>query len=291
MTESPAEPARSAAAPSDRRGVPFPQSLRATGVTIAIVDSGVDSSHPWLAQAALTHAQVARRGELWAVGPSEGADASGHGTACAGIIHRMVPGAAIISVRALDAEGRGSRDALITALRYCVRERFSVVNMSLGIDIPRSAPLRPNDYKSIVELYEIADAAYTAGVVLVASGPNASSFRTYPGRFKSLIGVGRGAFEDPEALASELTPDYEILAPGTEVLAPALGGGERRWTGTSFACPHVAAHVARIRAARPNLTIEGIKAAIHELAAAYRAAAGDPRPASAAEPEGSNAPA
>ena len=291
VTEPTAEAPRSGAASSDRGEARVPHSLSGNGVTLAIVDSGVDGSHPWLAHAALTHVQVERRGELWAVAPSQGGDASGHGTACAGIIHRMVPRAAIISVRALDAEGRGSRDALITALRYCVRERFSVVNMSLGIDIPRSAPLRPNDYKSIVELYEIADAAYTAGVVLVASGPNASSFRTYPGRFKSLIGVGRGAFEDNEALASDLTPDYEILAPGTDVLAPALGGGERRWTGTSFACPHVAAHVARIRAARPNLTIEGIKAAIHELAFAYRATFGPPSLRAGAEAEGSNAPA
>ena len=42
------------------------------------------------------------------------------------------------------------RDGLVAALRYAVRERFHVVNLSLGIDIPRSAPLRPADYKSIV---------------------------------------------------------------------------------------------------------------------------------------------
>ncbi len=48
----------------------------------------------------------------------------------------------------------------------------------------------------------------------MAAGPNAAAFRTYPGRFKSLIGVGRGAFEDPEALRSELTLDHEIVAPG-----------------------------------------------------------------------------
>src|SRR5262249_8776310 len=131
---------------------------------------------------------------------------------------------------------------------------------------PRAAPLRPTDYKSIVDLYEVADAAYTAGVVLIAAGPNIASFRTYPGKFKSLIGVGRGFFPDADGLKSELTDDYEILAPGNDVLAPALGGGERRWTGTSFACPHVAAHVARIRAARPNLSIEAVKAALHELA-------------------------
>jgi subtilisin family serine protease len=241
-------------------------SLRATGVRIALVDSGVEASHPWLASAAIQQVQVERRGEGHVIVPSEPVDRSGHGTACAGIIHRMVPGAEITSVCALSAEGRCSRESLIAALRFCVRERFSVVNLSLGIDVPRSAPLRPNDYKSILDLYEVADAAYTAHVVLVASGPNIASFRTYPGRFKSLIGVGRGTSSDPEYLRSELTPDYELVAPGTDVLAPAMGGGERRWTGTSFASPHITAHVARLRGARPDLTIEAIKTALHEIA-------------------------
>jgi subtilisin family serine protease len=255
-----------------------PMDREAKGVRVAIIDSGVDASHPWLANASLKHVVVERQGEVFSIVPSDPIDRSGHGTACAGIIHRMAPGAELTSVCALGADGRCARDGLIAALRYCVRERFSVVNLSLGIDIPRGAPLRPTDYKSLVELYEIADAAYTAQVVLVASGPNASGFRTYPGRFKSLIGVGRGSFEDAEAMRSHITIDYEIIAPGNDVLAPALGGGERRWTGTSFACPHVTAHVARIRAARPDLTIESVKAALHELSlASARSASSPPR--------------
>jgi subtilisin family serine protease len=238
----------------------------ARGATVAIIDSGVDDAHPWLATARVRHLQVARRGELWAVEPAEALDVSGHGTACAGIVHRLAPEAAIVSLRALGPDGRGSRDALIAALRHAVRERYPVVNVSLGIDVPRGAALRPADHRSIVELYEVADAAYTAGVVLIAAGPNLASLRTYPGKFKSLIGVGRGAFADPEALRTHLTEDHEILAPGDEIMAPALGGGERRFTGTSFACPHVTAHVARLRAARPDLGVEAIKAALHRLA-------------------------
>ncbi|MGK3987453.1 S8 family serine peptidase [Sorangium sp. So ce136] len=259
------------------------------GVRVALIDSGVDASHPALRAAALRHVALARRGGAHEVAPCAPADVSGHGTACAGIVHRMAPGAEITSVRALGDDGRCSRDGLIAALQFCVRERFSVVNLSLGIDIPKGAPLRPGDHRSLVELYEVADAAYTAQVVLVAAGPNAAAFRTYPGRFKSLIGVGRGPFQDPEALRSELTLDHEILAPGDEVLAPAPGGGEQRWTGTSFAAPHVTAHVARIRAARPELSIEAVKAALHELArGAGRRAEGS---AAAEEPEERRAPA
>jgi subtilisin family serine protease len=242
------------------------------GVRVAIVDSGVDPLHPWLEGATVSHFGVEKQGDIFLIKPSEPGDQSGHGTACAGIIHRMAPAAELVSVRAFGQDGRCSRDGLLSALRYCVRERFSVVNLSLGIDFPRGAPLRPNDYKSIVELYEVADAAHTAQVVLVASGPNAASYRTYPGKFKSLIGVGRGSFTDPEGLRTEVTPDYEILAPGNDVLGPALPSGERHWTGTSFAAPHVTAHVARLRAARPSLSVDAVKTALHVLAAAWEKA-------------------
>jgi len=239
------------------------------GVRVALVDSGVEPSHPWLANLELNHVRVERdgAGKGYHAVPDGGGDQSGHGTACAGIISRMAPGARLTSVRALGPDGRCSRDALIAALRYCIRERYRVVNLSLGIDIPRRSPLKPTDHRPILALYELADAAYTAAVLLVASGPNAAAFRTYPGRLKSLIGVGRGTFDDLEQLRTARTADYEILAPGTDVVAPALGGGERRWSGTSFACPFVAAHAARIIAARPEMSVDAVKVALHALAA------------------------
>lgn len=236
-------------------------------VRVALVDSGVESSHPWLKDARIRSVRVEKQGESFAVRPAEPVDLSGHGTACAGIIHKLAPFVDLTSVCVLSPEGRCSREGLLWAIRWCVHEKFDVVNLSLGIDVPKGAPLRPTDYKSIVELYEIADLAYTAGVVLVAAGPNASAFRTYPGRFKSLIGVGRATSDDPEYLRTEITVDWEILAPGNDVVAPALGGGERKWTGTSFAAPHVAAHVARLRKTRRDATIQEIKAALHSLAA------------------------
>lgn len=236
------------------------------GVRIAVIDSGVDDEHPWFAEAEIRHLRMHKTTTGFSVVPYEGGDKSGHGTACAGIIHRMVPAASIFSLQALGPDGRCSRNALISALRHCIKERFSVVNLSLGIDVPRKAPLKATDHRPILSLYELADAAYTLGVVLVASGPNVAHFRTYPGRFKSLIGVGRGKFDDLEHLESERTQDYEILAPGTDVSAPALDGGERKWTGTSFATPFVSAHIARILAARPELPVEGVKAALHAVA-------------------------
>ncbi len=249
-------------------GFPFALKRDGAGVRIALVDSGVDRTHPWLAGAHLEHVRVDRLGDTYRVVPNElGGDASGHVTACAGIVHRMVPAATIVDVRALGEDGRCSKNALLTAVRYCVAQRFDVVNMSLGIDVPRRQPLRPAETMPLLSLYELADAAVTQGVVLVAAGPNIPEVRTYPGKFKSLIGVGRGTFNEREMLRSERCEDHELLAPGTDVLAPALGGGERRWTGTSFATPFVAAHVARLLAASPRLPLESVKAALHSIAA------------------------
>ncbi len=260
------------ASPGDEPSPPTTVCADGAGVRVAVVDSGVDPSHPWFVDADLCHRRLDKGGKGYRVVPDDGGDQSGHGTACAGIVHRMVPAATIVSLRALGPDGRCSRGALITALQYCVKERFGVVNLSLGIDIPRNMPLKVADHRPILSLYELADLASTLGVILVASGPNVAQFRTYPGRFKAIIGVGRGSFDEPTTLRTARTQDHELLAPGTDVVAPALGGGERRWTGTSFACPFVSGHVARVLAARPGLPIESVKASLHAIAAQQLAA-------------------
>jgi len=242
-----------------------------TGVRVAIVDSGVDASHPAFKNATIRAFAVQPKGPGLTVEPSDYGDASGHGTACAGIVHRLAPFAEIISVRALGPDGRGSRDALVMALRFCIKERFSIVNLSLGIDLPKATPVRPTDTKSILDLYELCDEAFVNGVILVAAGPNVATLRTYPGKSKSLIGVGRGAFDNPERLESSLTIEHEIVAAGVEIVAPAAGGGERKWTGTSFACPHVAGHAARIVERTGNGDPLIVRAELHAAARRFQA--------------------
>ena len=116
-----------------------PLDLSARGTTIAIIDSGVEGTHPWLANASIRHLQVERRGDAFVVVPAEAGDLSGHGTACAGIIHRMVPAAEIISIRALSPEGRCSRDGLIAALRHAV----SAFAARPGEEVVLSIPCTP----------------------------------------------------------------------------------------------------------------------------------------------------
>lgn len=233
---------------------------------VAIIDSGIDLTHPAFLGREITELVVEPKGATYSIAKKPLGDASGHGTACAGIILRLAPFASIASIRALGADGRGSREALAAALRFAIKERFDVVNLSLGIDFPRGQPLKPTDYRSVIELYEIADDAYAGRVMLVAAGPNVTSLRTYPGRAKSLIGVGRGSFADPETLELSISADHDVLAPGVDVLAPALGGTERRYSGTSFACPHVSAHLARIIARHPAANATEVRTKLYALA-------------------------
>jgi subtilisin family serine protease len=238
-----------------------------SGVRVAIVDSGVDASHPAFAGATITSFAVTQKpGGLLTVEAAPPSDPSGHGTACAGIVLRLAPAVEIVSVRALGPDGRGSRDALIAALRFCVREGIPVVNLSLGVDMPKGQPLRPTDVKSILDLYEVADEAFARGVTLVAAGPNAASLRTYPGKAKSLIGVGRGVFAEPERIELDITAEYDLVAAGTDVPAPALGGGERKFTGSSFACPHVAGHAARWVALTGKSDVLAVRAGLYAIA-------------------------
>lgn len=240
-------------------------------VRVAIVDSGVETTHAAFQGTAIATYNVEPKGPGLTVVPGPSGDGSGHGTACAGIVHKVAPGAELISVRALGPDGRGSREALVAALRFCVREGIQVVNLSLGIDMPKTAPVRPTDARSILDLYEVADEAFCQGVVFVAAGPNAATLRTYPGKAKSLIGVGRGAWGDPERIELSITPEYEIIAAGVDVVAPAIGGGDRKWTGTSFACPHVAAHVARIVERLGTTSVLTIRAELHAHARRHAA--------------------
>ena len=80
----------------------------------------------------------------------DGGDVCGHGTACAGIIRSLAPGADLHSVRVLGAANTGSGSALLAGLRYAIEQRFDVINMSLSTTKKQFAAV----------LHELADEAY-----------------------------------------------------------------------------------------------------------------------------------
>lgn len=213
------------------------------GVKVAVLDTGVEVSHPALEGAVKASYEVARQGGRLVCRETEGEDLVGHGTACAGIIHQHAPEAELYSVRVIGRNAAGTGEQFIHGLAWAIEQGMDVVNLSLGTTQRRFQ----------AALHELSDKAYFAGSILVAAANNYSQ-PSFPAIFASLIAVDNQSMPDPLGFKYHLGRPIELEAHGIYVKAPSLNGQYQLWTGTSFACPHVTAAVARLREQLPNLT-------------------------------------
>ncbi|AXI81511.1 S8 family peptidase [Peterkaempfera bronchialis] len=228
------------------------------GVRVCVVDSGVERDHPLVGPVQGSYAVVQGDDGLTVEETSTG-DTCGHGTACAGIIRRTAPDCELYSVRVLGERFAGTGDALLTGLRWAVRQRFDVVNMSLSTTRPHFAEA----------LRVLADDAYFGRTAIVASAHN-TQVESYPWRFSSVISVGSHQEDDPDLYLYNPRPPVEFFAPGQNVTVPWLGGATIRTTGNSFATPYVAGLCARILAKHPAMTTFQLKNALYLSAANVR---------------------
>ena len=228
------------------------------GVRIAILDSGVDTTHPKLAGMNLADdvAIVSEGGRVRVKEESDG-DVFGHGTAVAGILHNSAPRATLGSFRVL-GHFKESRAAVIReGVRQAARRGYHIVQCSFG------APARPRDaaiYKGWI------DALYLRRIHIVAAGSN-SGFQTaeWPAHFPTVIGVGADPLNrDHLSLATEGLVEFSTRAEEPKALWP--GGGTRQLVGSSFAAPRVAGWLARILSKHPGLHPLLAKAALRVAA-------------------------
>src|SRR5262249_56781762 len=113
-------------------------------------------------------------------------------------------------------------------------------------------------------LRRLVDQAYCNDVLLVAAVNNMGA-TSYPAQFASLIAVDSQSFPDPLMFQFQRGRPFEVEARGIYVKAPKSGGGYQLWTGTSFACPHITALVARLLSFNPKLTAFQVKTLLHCL--------------------------
>jgi subtilisin len=213
------------------------------GVTVCILDSGVEADHPLVGGTdGAVAVEVGEEDEVTVVDDVEG-DLCGHGTACAGIVRSIAPDCSLFSVRVLGAGFTGSGTALLGGLRWAVEQGFQVINMSLSTTKSQFAGM----------LHDVADAAYFRRTVLVASAHN-MPVESYPWRFSSVISVGSHEEADPLAFFYNPEPPVEFFARGVDVEVPWLGGSSARSTGNSFATPHISGICALILGKHPQLT-------------------------------------
>lgn len=217
------------------------------GVRVCIIDSGIEEGHPLVGPIQGSYAVTGETVEECAA-----EDAFGHGTACASIIRRTAPQCELTSVRVLGGTGSGMGAALLAAMRWSIRQRFHVVNLSLSTTRPQF------DH----ELRKLADEAHFQGTVLVASAHN-SPVESYPWRYSSVLSVGSHAEEDSGLIVANTRPPVDFFARGRAVTVAGLGGSTTRNTGNSFATPHLTGRCALILAKHPGLTVSQLKTVLY----------------------------
>jgi subtilisin len=225
------------------------------GIDVAVVDSGVDPTHPRVGSVERAVAlSWDRENEEVLLAEGSHEDLFGHGTACAGIIRRVAPDAAITSIRVLGERLTGKGLVFAAGLRWAIEHGARVINLSLSTG--------REDYFGL--FHEIADEAAFAGVVLVCATNNVPA-PTYPGQFSSVISVAAHDGQDPFALDANPAPPVDFGAPGMDVEVAWLGGGTIVSTGNSFAAPHVTGLVARMLSKHPHLTPYDVKTVLRAV--------------------------
>jgi subtilisin family serine protease len=242
-----------------------------SGVTVAILDSGIDKAHPAFVDVGMTEQDFTGEGD---------GDSTGHGTHCAAtILGRDVDGRRIgvargvqrlLVAKVLRADGLGDTAWITRGIEWSVREGAQVISMSLGVDFTKFAEQLRREmpgvaatsralaaYRGTVALFaSLADyvrrqTEIASGALLVAAAGNASCRTGNPGYtvdveppaaadgVTSVGAVGRtpdGGFR----VAGFSNTGPKLAAPGEEIVSAARGGGLISKSGTSMATPHVA---------------------------------------------------
>lgn len=211
------------------------------GVTVAIVDSGVERSHPAVGGQLVRSVQVVAGPDgPQVVDDPLGADLVGHGTACAGIVHAIAPAAELVSIRVLGADNRAGGPAFAAAIEWAIEQGYGVVNLSLS---SRSEAMAER-------FHELADDAYFANTLLVSAANNVVG-ASYPSLFAAVVSVAAHDAGDPDVWFYNPSPPVEFGAHGLDVDVAWRDGGRIRATGNSFAAPHLAGRAALIRSRFP----------------------------------------
>lgn len=223
-------------------------SNKGTGVKVAIIDSGIDYTHPDL------DANYAG-GYDFVNADTDPMDDNGHGTHVAGTVAAedndigvvgVAPEARLYGLKVLNASGSGSFSDVIAALQWAVDNRIRVTNNSYGSG---------SDPGSIVKA--AFDNSAAAGVLHIAAAGNSGNPKGkgkgnnvgYPARYDSVVAIAATDDSDNRASFSSTGDQVELAAPGVSINSTKLGGGYIEFNGTSMASPHVAGSAALVIAA------------------------------------------
>jgi len=229
------------------------------GVTIAIIDSGVDANHPDLAGRVLP-------GYDFVNNDTNASDDFGHGTAVAGIaaakannsigIAGVAYNARILPVKVLDATGSGNDPVIAQGIVWATDHGAKVINMSLG-----------GYGDSPVLAQAVAYALAHNVVVVAATGNDATNTPSYPASSPGVIGVGATDLTGRLVQFSNYGDQVDVAAPGWDMVFPYyLSQGYGQGSGTSFAAPVVSGVAALVRSLSPSMNQATVAARLKDTA-------------------------
>jgi subtilisin family serine protease len=234
------------------------RSATGRGVSVAVIDSGIDAAHPDLFGRVVDSVEARLDNKKVVFDPSDAGDSAGHGTACAGIIVSIAPDVGLHSIKVLGPGGLGDGMAFLAGLEWAIKQRYRVINLSLGTTKPQF----------FAPLHDLLDRAYQAGCIVVAAANNLPQ-PSFPSVFSSsLISVIKSEEQDPMKFGFHYGQVIELTAPGVNIRTAWPGGGYRNLTGNSFACPHIVGVIAKLLEVHPGLTPFQIKSALYSIAKA-----------------------
>ncbi|MDI9549647.1 MAG: S8 family serine peptidase [Chloroflexota bacterium] len=214
---------------------------RAEGPLVAVVDSGVDATHPDLAQ------RVAEGCNVWDGGDTH--DACGHGTNIAGVMAEAAPAARILPVKAMSDDCYGTYSRLIAGVECAVEMGAQVILIASGA------------YFDSPALHAAVSAARQSGVLLVAgAGNDGTAAPFYPAAYEEVVTVAGVDRLGAPYWRTNYGPHVDIAGPALEVRCAAAGGGYDVCSGTSSAGAYVAGAAAHVWALRPEWKADEVAA-------------------------------
>ncbi|WP_128567075.1 S8 family peptidase [Methanocella paludicola] len=216
-------------------------SIDGSGVKVAVVDTGIDYTHPDLAGKVIGGCSFVRYTKSYK-------DDNGHGTHVAGTIAAVnnnigvvgvAPGASLLAVKVLDRSGSGYLSNVISGIQWSVTNGAQVISMSLGSSSDSQA------------LHDAVDAANAGSVVVVVAAGNDGGAVSYPAAYDSVIAVSAVDESLTKASWSNFGTEVDLAAPGVNVYST-YKGSYAYLSGTSMACPHVSGVVALVLTTAPG---------------------------------------
>jgi hypothetical protein len=247
IAEQPNDPYYTAQWGVPRIGAPAAWDLSSgAGAVVAVVDTGIDDSHPDLQGRVLP-------GYDFVNGDADPQDDNGHGTHMSGIIAAqrdngigiagVAPDAMLLPVKVLDAQGSGAYSAVASGITYAVDHGARVLNLSL------TGPAQSSVLQDAVDYATAHDA-----VVVAAAGNEGSGLPDYPAAATGAVAVAAIDQDDAHAAFSNYGSWIAVAAPGVDIVTTSIGGTYASSSGTSPAAAFGSAVFALLFAADPTLS-------------------------------------